>query len=33
MINIDEFSTVISECSSKGNQHKFYNNGYWGSKI
>ena len=29
MIKIDDFSIVTSECSSKGNQHKFYNNGYW----
>ena len=29
MINIDEFSTTISESSSKGNQRKFYHNDYW----
>lgn len=29
MINLDGFKTVISESSSKGNQRKFYHNGYW----
>lgn len=29
MINLDGFNTVISESSSKGNQRKFYQNGYW----
>ena len=29
MISIDDFHTVKSESSSKGNQHKFYSNGYW----
>lgn len=29
MVVIDDFATVASECSSKGNQHKFYINGYW----
>ena len=29
MINLDGFNTVISESSSKGNQLKFYYQGYW----
>lgn len=29
MINVDSFEVVMSESSSKGNQIKFYNNGYW----
>lgn len=29
MINLDGFKTIISESSSKGNQRKFYQNGYW----
>lgn len=29
MINLDGFKTIISESSSKGNQRKFYHNGYW----
>lgn len=29
MINIDAYSVVMSESSSKGNQRKFYKDGYW----
>lgn len=29
MITIDSFDVVKSETSSKGNQHKFYKDGYW----
>lgn len=29
MINIDTFKVVMSESSSKGNQRKFYKDGYW----
>lgn len=30
MIDIDTFDVVMSESSSKGNQRKFYKDGYWG---
>lgn len=29
MICVDSFSPVLGEGTSKGNQHKFYNKGYW----
>ena len=29
MIDVSNYISVISESSSKGNQCKFYNNGYW----
>lgn len=29
MIYVDSFSPVLGEGTSKGNQHKFYNKGYW----
>lgn len=29
MICVDSFQEVLNECSSKGNQHKFYKNGIW----
>lgn len=29
MLVVDGFDTVLSESSSRGNQHKFYRDGYW----
>lgn len=29
MISVDSFQEILSESSSRGNQHKFYSNGYW----